>query len=61
MGSRYLEMGKTEEGAETLVALQLNSPKNSKIPRRNQKISNGGLESFYTVVLESWGRMRVKG
>jgi hypothetical protein len=37
---------------ETPVLGELISPKNSKIPQRNQGITNGGLEVALTVVLE---------
>jgi hypothetical protein len=37
---------------ETPVLGELISPKNSKIPRRNQEITNGGLGVTLTVVLE---------
>jgi hypothetical protein len=46
-----LEMGKTVGGTETPVLKELISPKNSKIPQRNQEIANGGLEVTVTVVL----------
>jgi hypothetical protein len=36
---------------------ELISPKNSRIPRRIQEITNGGLEGVLTVVLE---RIRVR-
>jgi hypothetical protein len=39
-------------GTETPVLRELISPKNSKIPWRNQGISNGGLGVTLTVVLE---------
>jgi hypothetical protein len=39
-------------GTETPVLRELNSPKNSKIPWRNQGISNGCLGVTLTVVLE---------
>jgi hypothetical protein len=42
-------------GTETLVLGELISPKNSKIPRRNQGIANGGFGVTLTVVLE-WER-----
>jgi hypothetical protein len=38
-------------GTETLVLGELISPKNSKIPQRNQWIANGGLGVALTVVL----------
>jgi hypothetical protein len=44
--------------SETLVLGESNPPKNSKIPRRNQGIANGGLEGVLTVVHE---RMGVRG
>jgi hypothetical protein len=43
---------------ETPVLGELISPKNSKIPRRNQEIANGGLGVALTVVL---GRERERG
>jgi hypothetical protein len=39
-------------GTETLVLGQLISPKNSKIPWRNQGIANGGIGVALMVVLE---------
>jgi hypothetical protein len=39
-------------GTETPVLGDLISPKNSKIPWRNQGITNGGLGVTLTVVLE---------
>jgi hypothetical protein len=39
-------------GTETPVLGELISPKKSKIPRRNQGITNGGLGVALTVVLE---------
>jgi hypothetical protein len=38
--------------SETPVLGELNQPKNSKIPRRNQEITNGGLGVALTVALE---------
>jgi hypothetical protein len=38
--------------SETSVLGDLNQPKNSKIPWRNQEIANGGLGVTLTVVLE---------
>jgi hypothetical protein len=51
-------------GSETLVLGELNQPKNSKIPWRNQEIANGGLGVTLTVVLERKkreARKKVKG
>jgi hypothetical protein len=56
-GENTLRRRKPVEESETLVLGELNSPKNSKIPWRNQGINNGGLEVTLMVVLE---RMRVK-
>jgi hypothetical protein len=56
-GENTLRRRKPVEESETLVLGELNSPKNSKIPWRNQGITNGGLEVTLMVVLE---RMRVK-
>jgi hypothetical protein len=41
--------------ADTLVLGELISPKNFKIPWRNQGITNGGLGVSLTVVLERLG------
>jgi hypothetical protein len=56
-------MGKTDWGTETSVLGELISPKNSKIPWRNQGIANGGLGVALTVVLmrEREVRKTVKG
>jgi hypothetical protein len=43
--------------SDILVLGELISPKNSRIPRRIQEITNGGLEGVLTVVLE---RIRVR-
>jgi hypothetical protein len=43
-------MGKTVGGTETPILGELISPKNSKIPWRNQGITNGGLGVILTVV-----------
>jgi hypothetical protein len=59
-GSKYHEKEKTERESETPVLGELNPPKNPKTPWRNQKIANGGLESFPSGVIESCERMRVK-
>jgi hypothetical protein len=48
----YLEMGKTVGESETPVLGELNPSKNSKIPRRGLKITNGGLGVAFTVKLE---------
>jgi hypothetical protein len=45
-------MAKTVWETETPVLGELISPKNSKIPWRNQGITNGGLEVILMVVLE---------
>jgi hypothetical protein len=45
-------MAKTVRETETPVLGELIPPKNSKIPRRNQGITNGGLEVILMVVLE---------
>jgi hypothetical protein len=47
----------TDGESETPVLGELNPPKNSRIPRRSQEISNGGSWATLTVVLE---RRRVK-
>jgi hypothetical protein len=41
-GSKYLEKGKTERESETLVLGELDLPKYSKIPWRNQGIATKG-------------------
>jgi hypothetical protein len=43
-------MGKPVGGTETPVLGELISPKNSKIPRRNQGITKGGLEVTLMVI-----------
>jgi hypothetical protein len=52
-------------GTKTSVLGELISPKNSKIPQRNQEIANGGLGVALTVVLvcvrEREVRKTVKG
>jgi hypothetical protein len=53
----FLEKGKMERESDTLILEELNPPKNSRIPRRSQEITNGGSWSALTVVLE---RRRVK-
>jgi hypothetical protein len=45
-------LGKTGGGTETPVFGELISPKNSKIPRRNQRITNVGLGVTLMIVLE---------
>ena len=50
-----MRWGKPVGGTETPVLGELISPKNSKIPRRNQGITNGGLGVTLTVVLERLG------
>jgi hypothetical protein len=52
-----LRWGKPIGEADTPVLGELISPKNSKIPQRNQGITNGGLGVTLTVVLE---RLRVR-
>jgi hypothetical protein len=42
---------KSVGGTETPILGELISPKNSKIPQRNQGITNGGLGVTLTVVL----------
>jgi hypothetical protein len=55
---KYLEMRKIGWGNRDTVLGELISPKNSKIPRRNQGITNGGLGVALMVVLvcerEKW-------
>jgi hypothetical protein len=47
---------------ETPVLVELNQPKDSKIPRRNQEIANGGIRVALTIVLERKERgVREKG
>jgi hypothetical protein len=56
MGSKYLEKGRNRWGeSETSVLGELNPPKNSKIPRRNLEIANGGLKASPQPVLERRG------
>jgi hypothetical protein len=57
LGEHTLRRGKLVRGSDTPVLEKLNPPKNSKIPRRNLEIANGGLGVALMVVLE---RMRVK-
>jgi hypothetical protein len=47
-----LRCEKTVGGTDTPVLGELISPKNVKIPQRNQGITNGGLGVALTVVLE---------
>jgi hypothetical protein len=51
---------KPVEGTETPVLGELISPKNSKIPWRNQGIANGGLGVALTVDLECERERREK-
>jgi hypothetical protein len=46
-------MGKLVGGTGTQFLGELISPNNSKIPQRNQEITNGGLRVTLTVVLVS--------
>jgi hypothetical protein len=57
LGESMLRWGKPIGEADTPVLGELISPKNSKIPQRNQGITNGGLGVTLTVVLE---RLRVR-
>jgi hypothetical protein len=60
--ANMLEMRKNGwGGTETLVLEELISPKNSKIPRRNQGIANGGVGVIITVVLERERRSEKNG
>jgi hypothetical protein len=52
LGENTLRWRKPVGGTKTPVLGKLISPKNSKIPRRNQGIANGGLGVALTVVLE---------
>jgi hypothetical protein len=52
LGEDTLRWGKLVGEADTPVLGELISPKNSKIPRRNQGIINGGLRVALMVVLE---------
>jgi hypothetical protein len=52
LGENTLRLGKTGGGTETPVFGELISPKNSKIPRRNQRITNVGLGVTLMIVLE---------
>jgi hypothetical protein len=47
--------------SETLVLGELNPPKDSKIPQRNQEISKGGLGVAFMVELERQGVKRSEG
>jgi hypothetical protein len=49
------------EELETPVLWELNPPKNRRIPRRNQEITNGETWRALTVVLEQRRVKRVKG
>jgi hypothetical protein len=51
LGENTLRWGKPVGGMETPVLGELIPPKNSKIPQRNQGITNGGLGVTLTVVL----------
>jgi hypothetical protein len=57
LGENTLRRGKPVGESGTPVLGELNQPKNFKIPRRDQEISNGGLGVALTVVLE---RIRVR-
>jgi hypothetical protein len=61
LGENTLRWGKPVGGTETPVLGELISPKNSKIPWRNQGIANGGLGVTLTVVLVRVGEKTVKG
>jgi hypothetical protein len=63
LGENTLRWGKPIGGTETSVLGELISPKNSKIPRRNQGIANGGLGVALMIVLvrEREVRKTVKG
>jgi hypothetical protein len=50
-----MRWGKLVGEADTPVFGELISPKNSKIPQRNQGIANGSLGVALTVVLERLG------
>jgi hypothetical protein len=52
LGENTLRWGKPTEESEIPVLGTLISPKNSKIPRRNQGITNEGLGVTLMVVLE---------
>jgi hypothetical protein len=51
LGENTLRWGKPVGGMETLILGEMISPMNSKIPRRNLGIANGGLGVALTVVL----------
>jgi hypothetical protein len=55
LGENSLRWGKPAGEADTPVLGELISPKNSKIPWRNQGIANGDLGVMLTVVLERLG------
>jgi hypothetical protein len=55
LGENTLRWGKPVGEADTPVLGELISPKNSKIPWRNQGITNGGLGVTLMVVLERLG------
>jgi hypothetical protein len=55
LGENTLRREKLVGEADILVLGELISPKNFKIPRRNQGITNGGLGVTLTVVLERLG------
>jgi hypothetical protein len=52
LGENTLRWGKPVGEAETPVLGELISPKNSKIPWRNQGITNGSLGDALMIVLE---------
>jgi hypothetical protein len=52
IGENTLDEEKPVGGTKTPVLRELISPKNSKIPRRNQGITKGGLGVALTNVLE---------
>jgi hypothetical protein len=56
-GENTLREGNLVGESETPILGELNPPKDSKIPRRNQEITKGGLGVTFTIELE---RERVK-
>jgi hypothetical protein len=51
-GENTLRRGKPVGESETSVLGELNPPKNSKIPQRNQEITNGNLGVTLMIVIE---------
>jgi hypothetical protein len=51
---RRMKTSNSEEKSEFLILGELNPPKDRRIPRRNQEITNGETWGTLTVALEKW-------